>query len=421
MKEYFILFYFIFLVFILSISFIFAEEGIVANDNFESGNWNGGGGVIGWNSGWYHAGDSAIRSDGNSYEGNYHLRLRKNNGYVDRSADLSSIQNATLTFYAKVNSFEGSDFAVFLVSNNGVNWNTLKTFTLSDSDNSYHLYSYDLTQYGLSSNFWIAVDSEMSNTGDYLFIDDIRIISGNIQEPPTLNITQLTWHIQYNPTPTNPSADVDVWNLDLFDNSNTTIQNLKNQGVFVMCYFSAGSWEDWREDASLFPESCKGNSNGWPGEKWIDTNCPEVREIMKSRIDLGISKGCDGFDPDNMDAYGNNGGGFNLTQQDAINYYLFLSNYTHSQGKNIGLKNALLIIPNVLNKMDWAVNEQCFRYNECNLLQPVINQGKPVFNVEYGGLSKANKICSKVNELGFSSLIKKTSLDSFEIACSSYI
>jgi len=229
-----------------------------------------------------------------------------------------------------------------------------------------------------------------------------------------------TWHIQYNPTPVNPTADVQYWNFDLFDVPSETMQNLKNRGVFVMCYFSAGSWEDWRPDQALFPESCKGNSNGWPGERWIDIRCPEVREIMKARIDLGVEKGCNGFDPDNIDAYGNNNG-LGLTEQDAIDYYNFLADYAHSKGKKIGLKNALTIIDDVLANMDWAVNEQCYRYNECFYLNQVVNSGKPVFNIEYGGQSKANSICPKAIAAGFSSLIKKTSLNDFEIPCSDYI
>ena len=76
-----------------------------------------------------------------------------------------------------------------------------------------------------------------------------------------------TWHIQYDPTPVNPAADVRYWNLDLFDVSELTIADLKNQGVFVMCYFSAGSWENWRPDANQFPENCLGRKNGWPGER----------------------------------------------------------------------------------------------------------------------------------------------------------
>ncbi len=43
-----------------------------------------------------------------------------------------------------------------------------------------------------------------------------------------------------------------VFNLDLFETSSSVIEALHQRGVFVMCYFSAGSYEDWRPDSSRF-------------------------------------------------------------------------------------------------------------------------------------------------------------------------
>jgi len=228
-----------------------------------------------------------------------------------------------------------------------------------------------------------------------------------------------TWHIQYNPTPTNPVTDVEYWNLDLFDISGSAISDLQSNGVFVICYFSAGSWENWRPDADQFPENVLGRKNGWPGEKWLDIRSQIVRDIMKNRIDLGISKGCDGFDPDNMDGYSAKTG-FPLTKQDSIDYYSFLANYIHSQNKKVGLKNALEILPGLLPKMNWAVNEECYRYKECSILEQVISDGKPVFHIEYGDTRTANNVCHQSNASGFTTLIKKEELDEFEISCRSW-
>ncbi|MBU0894108.1 MAG: endo alpha-1,4 polygalactosaminidase [Nanoarchaeota archaeon] len=412
MNKKYLLIFGIFLV--VSLLVFVSAESVIADDDFES-SWSGG---SGWINGWWHEGDSKILTSDFPYEGDNHLRLRRSNGYVDRSVDLSSYSDAKIGFWVKIKSFERNDFLDFLVSSNGIDWSVLRTFTPVDSDSLYHYYEFDLTQYGLTSNFYIAIDAEMSGSGDYFYLDDLKIItSENVTppEPPQPPI-QPSWHIQYNPLP-DPIADVAYWNFDLFDVPSETIQNLKDQGVKVMCYFSAGSYEDWRTDALEFPNECIGASNGWPGENWINTRCSEVREIMANRIDLGITKGCDGFDPDNMDAYGNGGAGFGLTEEDAIDYYNFLADYAHSNGAEIGLKNALTIIDDVLVNMDWAVNEQCFKYNECFYLEPVIAVGKPVFQVEYGGTSRANKVCSRANELGFTTLIKKTSLNAFEISC----
>jgi hypothetical protein len=54
---------------------------------------------------------------------------------------------------------------------------------------------------------------------------------------------------------------------------------LKSQGVFVMCYFSAGSFEDWRPDAVDFPSEVLGRNNGWPGENWLNISDSRVLKL----------------------------------------------------------------------------------------------------------------------------------------------
>lgn len=73
-------------------------------------------------------------------------------------------------------------------------------------------------------------------------------------------------------------------------------------------YFSAGSYENWRSDERDFPSSVKGNNlDGWPGEKWLDiSDWATLGPIMEARLDLAVTKGCDGVEPDNVDGYDNN-------------------------------------------------------------------------------------------------------------------
>ncbi|TKA40836.1 hypothetical protein B0A55_13548 [Friedmanniomyces simplex] len=106
---------------------------------------------------------------------------------------------------------------------------------------------------------------------------------------------------------------------DLFDNAcNNNWPTIKKSGYKTLCYFSAGSYEGWRPDASSFLPADLGNPlDGWPGEKWLDTRSGNVRAIMRKRLDLAVEQGCDGADPDNIDAYDNDGGGLNLTASDA--------------------------------------------------------------------------------------------------------
>jgi hypothetical protein len=110
--------------------------------------------------------------------------------------------------------------------------------------------------------------------------------------------------IQLDATSTTVSPDVDVFDIDLFDNSKSTFDALHRLGKKVVCYFSAGSFESNRPDSAAFKAGDKGRElDGWPGEYWLDIKSENVRSIMSKRIDLAAQKGCDAIDPDNVDAY----------------------------------------------------------------------------------------------------------------------
>lgn len=95
-----------------------------------------------------------------------------------------------------------------------------------------------------------------------------------------------------------------VYDVDMFGTPKETIAQLHQQGVKVICYFSAGSYENWRPDAANFKSEDLGHPlNGWPGESWLNTNNTNVRNIMAARIQMAAEKGCDAIDPDNMDSF----------------------------------------------------------------------------------------------------------------------
>lgn len=116
-----------------------------------------------------------------------------------------------------------------------------------------------------------------------------------------------TWQIVLKrPVKLDPAVDpnVAIWDLDLFDNDVETFKTLQKAGKKIICYFSAGSYEDWRDDKDLFQKSDLGNTlDGWPDERWLKLDSDNVRSIMKKRIKLAWSKGCDAIDPDNVDGY----------------------------------------------------------------------------------------------------------------------
>ncbi|TMW62435.1 hypothetical protein Poli38472_005053 [Pythium oligandrum] len=209
--------------------------------------------------------------------------------------------------------------------------------------------------------------------------------------------------------------NVQMFDLDLFDTSADTIAKLKSKGVKVVCYFSAGTYEDWREDKSKFTKDMYGkNLPEWKGEYWVDTRNEKVREIVKTRMQLAKDKGCDGVDPDNVDgAFNDNGLG--LTAATQLDFNRFLAETGHSLGLAVGLKNDLQQVDELSKVFDFAVNEQCAEYDECETLQPFIKLNKPVFGIEYNGNKKS--VCAAANKLNMDTLFKSLDLLTERYSC----
>ncbi|MRJ02006.1 MAG: endo alpha-1,4 polygalactosaminidase [Epsilonproteobacteria bacterium] len=204
-----------------------------------------------------------------------------------------------------------------------------------------------------------------------------------------------------------PSHKVDLYDVDLFDTDRKLIEELHREGKVVICYFSAGSFEEWRPDRERFPKEAIGRPlEGWSGEQWLDIRHPQVRSIMVSRLDLARSKGCDGVEPDNVDGY-LHGTGFSLTGDDQLEYNRFLAEEAHKRGLLIALKNDMEQIEELVDLFDFAINEECFTYGECGLYLPFLLQNKAVLNAEYEGLPD----CRKAQLYGISSIYLSPDLD----------
>ncbi len=135
---------------------------------------------------------------------------------------------------------------------------------------------------------------------------------------------------------------------------------LHGTGRVVICYFSAGTIEEGRPDFADFPASAIGMTlSDWPAERWE----------------------------------------------------------AHARGLSVGLKNDLDQVTALVADFDWALDEECFRYSECGTLQPFIDAGKAVFQVEYGDMALATTVCPQANALDFDTLIKNLDLDAWRIAC----
>ncbi|RKF61923.1 putative endo alpha-1,4 polygalactosaminidase [Erysiphe neolycopersici] len=230
------------------------------------------------------------------------------------------------------------------------------------------------------------------------------------------------WQIVLNSTLTNQNFDAPVYDIDLFLNNAGIIAGLHVTNRKVICYFSAGSFEPFRPDSSRFHARDKGfQLDGWPDEFWLDTNSRNVREIMKNRLKRAARIGCDGVDPDNIDAF-DNSNGLGLETTHAINYLHFLAREAHRLNLSIGLKNAGAIVTDVLDIMEWELNEQCLQFGECEKFRPFVDVGKPVFHIEYTENIQnisltSSDYCGDVRARGFSTVLKHMQLDDWALNC----
>ncbi|MCJ7694631.1 MAG: endo alpha-1,4 polygalactosaminidase [Anaerolineaceae bacterium] len=224
-----------------------------------------------------------------------------------------------------------------------------------------------------------------------------------------------SWQIQLSGE-VDTSIAAEVFFIDLFDTPILIIEKLHKQGAYVICYFSAGSFEDWRLDAPLFPAEILGKGlKGWHGEKWLDISRLDLlAPIMDARLDLAVQKGCEGVDPDNVDGFINDSG-FPLDADDQLTFNTYLTQAAHLRGLAIGLKNDLDQVSELLPYFDWILNEECFTYQECESLLPFVHADKPVFVIEYDLLPQ--EFCPQANEMGFNAIHKNLELDAYLTDC----
>ena len=228
-----------------------------------------------------------------------------------------------------------------------------------------------------------------------------------------------SWQWQLDDLPVDLSVQAEVYDIDLFDNNAGVVTELHERGRKVICYLSAGSWEDWRPDASSFPDEVIGKKyQGWPGERWLDIRrLDALGPIMESRLDLCREKGFDAVEPDNIDGYTNDTG-FPLTYKDQLRYNAWLAQAAHARGLSIGLKNVPDQALDLLADFDWALVEDCFAEGWCSRMSPFIAVGKAVFAAEYTDTEiKIDEFCQQAQSLGLSAIVKNRRLDAYRQAC----
>ncbi|CAM9841958.1 unnamed protein product, partial [Ascophyllum nodosum] len=205
------------------------------------------------------------------------------------------------------------------------------------------------------------------------------------------------------------------------DYAQSTIDTLHENGKYVVCYISIGSWEEWREDARAFPAEALGQplSPPFEDELWLDVNNEDLRAIMVARVQQASSMNCDGIEPDNMDVYlySEASAGFDISEAEQIVYNTWFADTVHDHGMVVGLKNSVELLADLVDSFDFAINEQCNEYNECRDYNTTfLEQDKPVFNVEYD-TSDVDEVCDYSNALGMDTIFKRIDLKAFVCSC----
>lgn len=215
------------------------------------------------------------------------------------------------------------------------------------------------------------------------------------------------------------------YDVDLYDTLGGQIATLRADDRLVLCYFSAGSGENWRPDFADFPAAVLGEPlDGWEGERWLDIRAETVLDVLRARLDQAQAKGCDGVEPDNVNAWENETG-FPVDEADQIRFNRWLAGEAHERGLFIALKNAGALAADLVGDFDLALNEECIALGECEEFRPFLDAGKPVLNAEYApdevaANGIAGAVCAQAREFGLRTLILPLALDDgFRLSCDS--
>ena len=206
---------------------------------------------------------------------------------------------------------------------------------------------------------------------------------------------------------------VEILDLDAVDTRPETITAQKAKGRHLVCYVSAGTFEDWRPDRDSFPKKLIGKPvDGWPGERWLDIRRIDLlRPLMRARVRLCAEKGFDAVEFDNVDGFSNDTG-FGLRAANQLRYNRMLADEAKKAGLAVGLKNDLEQVAALVPRFDFALNESCFTLGECRLLKPFIDAKKPVYVIEYeNGRATMDRHCAEAEKLGVQLIFKPHNLD----------
>jgi len=233
------------------------------------------------------------------------------------------------------------------------------------------------------------------------------------RRPPRPPDAQWQYQLQDPIDRANPAK---VFDVDGVETPRATVRALKREGRYVVCYFSAGTYESFRSDSRRFPTSIRGRPvEGFGNERWLDIRRLDlIAPVLRARMRACARKGFDAVEPDNVDGYDNQTG-FPLRRSDALRFTRWLARTAHRLGLGVGLKNSANLVSALAPRFDFAVVEQCLQYDECERYRPFVRRGKPVYEVEYQGTLQS--LCPPAGRLGINTIVKDVDLQAPSRPC----
>jgi len=211
------------------------------------------------------------------------------------------------------------------------------------------------------------------------------------------------------------TVDAPLYDVDGQSTPAATVAELHRRGRRAICYVSVGSWERYRPDAGAFPAAVVGRPLAdYPDESWLDVRRLDLLAgPLTRRLDECRAKGFDAVEPDNVDGYQNDSG-FPLSAADQLAFNRWVAAAVHARGMGVALKNDPDQVAALAGAFDFALVEECRRYDECDAYRPFVAAGKDVLHVEYTDSWPASRPCAVP---GFSSMRKHRDLDSWRAPC----
>ena len=154
----------------------------ITQDGLERGTVSGGVGY--WSTPWQLDGQAFIlrfSGKGPPRTGRFHLLLRGKQGDARRSVNLTRETDVRLQFWARALSFEQGDNAEAMVCwtrcGDESSWTVIARWTDGDDGDVYRLHTFRLTCEMLTKQFTIRFRTSTTDSDDWLFIDDISLVS----------------------------------------------------------------------------------------------------------------------------------------------------------------------------------------------------------------------------------------------------